>query len=40
VRLDTALELEAANKLYRRLGFGSIERYNDGPCTMFMEKQL
>jgi putative acetyltransferase len=40
VRLDTAPELQAANKLYRRLGFYPIERYNDGPGTVFMEKQL
>jgi putative acetyltransferase len=40
VRLDTAPELESATKLYQRLGFGPRERYNDGPCTMFMEKQL
>lgn len=40
VRLDTSPELDAANKLYRRLGFQPVERYNDGPCTIFMEKQL
>ena len=40
VRLDTSPELHAANRLYRRLGFQPIERYNDGPCTIFMEKQL
>jgi len=40
VRLDTAPELEAANRLYGRLGFQPIGRYNDGPCTIFMEKEL
>ncbi len=40
VRLDTSPVLESANKLYRRLGFHPIERYNDGPGTVFMEKQL
>lgn len=40
VRLDTAPELAAANRLYQRLGFYSIERYNDGPCAIFMEKCL
>ena len=40
VHLETAPELEAANKLYRRLGFQTIDRYNDGPCTIFMERQL
>jgi putative acetyltransferase len=40
VRLDTAPELERAIKLYQSLGFSSIERYNDGPCTLFMEKLL
>jgi len=40
VRLDTSPLLEAANKLYRRLGFYPIERYNDGPGTVFMERSL
>lgn len=40
IRLDTAPELEAANRMYRRLGFHPIERYNDGPATVFMEKEL
>lgn len=40
VRLDTAPELDAANRLYRRLGFQPIERYNDGPCSTFMEREL
>jgi putative acetyltransferase len=40
MRLDTIPQLEAANKLYRRLGFYPIERYNDGPGTVFMEKEL
>lgn len=39
-RLDTVPLLEAANKLYLRLGFYRIERYNDGPGTVFMEKRL
>lgn len=40
VRLDTTEVLERANRLYRRLGFYPIERYNDGHGTIFMEKQL
>jgi putative acetyltransferase len=40
VRLDTIPELAAANRLYHRLGFYAIERYNDGPGTVFMEKTL
>jgi putative acetyltransferase len=40
VRLDTAPVLAAANRLYQRLGFYPIERYNDGPGTIFMEKRL
>ena len=40
VRLDTTPELAAANRLYRRLGFYPIERYNDGPGAIFMEKCL
>lgn len=42
VRLDTTDEQKQAQalKLYQRLGFYFIERYNDGPCTMFMEKML
>lgn len=41
-RLDLAndeRQLQAL-KLYRKLGFYSIERYNDSPCTVFMEKVL
>lgn len=42
VRLDTLDEQKQAPalKLYRRLGFYAIARYNDGPCTVFMEKVL
>jgi putative acetyltransferase len=40
VRLDTSPLLAAANRLYARLGFQAIERYNCGPCTVFMEKRL
>jgi putative acetyltransferase len=40
VRLDTASELKAANRLYQRLGFRPIERYNDGPADIFMEMSL
>ena len=40
VRLDTSPQLAAATRLYERLGFEPIERYNDGPCTRFMEKRL
>ncbi|BAZ68467.1 MAG: GNAT family N-acetyltransferase [Pelatocladus maniniholoensis HA4357-MV3] len=42
VRLDLANEERQpqALKLYRKLGFYSIERYNDSSCTVFMEKVL
>jgi len=42
VRLDItdAQKQAQAIKLYQRLGFYFIERYNDGPCTVFMEKVL
>ena len=42
VRLDTGNEEKQAQaiKLYKRLGFYFISRYNDGPCTVFMEKML
>ncbi len=40
VWLDTSPLLEAANRLYQRLGFYPIERYNDGPGTIFMETCL
>jgi len=40
IRLDTAAELKAANKLYQRLGFYFIERYHEGHGTIFMEMVL
>ncbi|MBD1928069.1 GNAT family N-acetyltransferase [Trichocoleus sp. FACHB-90] len=42
VRLDTTDKEKQAQalKLYKRLGFYFIERYNDGFCTVFMEKML
>jgi putative acetyltransferase len=42
VRLDLANEerQSQALKFYRKLGFYPIERYNDGSCTVFMEKVL
>ncbi len=42
VRLDLAKEERQpqALKLYRKLGFYSIERYNESLCTVFMEKVL
>lgn len=40
VRLDTTPVLAVANRLYQRLGFYLIDRYNDGPGTIFMEKCL
>jgi putative acetyltransferase len=40
IRLDTSPLLLAANKLYQRLGFQPIDRYNAGPGTIFMEKNL
>jgi putative acetyltransferase len=39
-RLDSARHLHAAISLYRRLGFYEIDRYNDGPGEIFMEKPL
>ncbi len=42
LRLDTLLKMEAAQKLYERLGFRDIERYNDSAVeqSRFMEKDL
>ncbi len=42
VRLDllNPQKQTQALKLYERLGFYAIERYNDTPCTVFMEKVL
>ena len=42
VRLDLANEERQAQaiKFYRKLGFYPIERYNDSPCNIFMEKLL
>lgn len=42
VRLDTvdALKQAQALKLYKRLGFSVIERYNESFSTVFMEKVL
>ena len=42
VRLDTNNEHKQAQalKFYQRLGFYFIERYNDSPCSLFMEKIL
>lgn len=42
VRLDTVDEYKQAPaiKLYQRLGFYPIERYNDSACTVFLEKLL
>ncbi len=42
VRLDTIDEQKQAQalKLYQRLGFYFIDRYNTSPCTVFMEKML
>lgn len=42
VRLDLAnpeRQLQAM-RFYRKLGFYPIERYNDSPCKIFMEKTL
>ena len=40
VRLDVVREQKQARAIafYKNLGFYQIERYNDGPCTIFMEK--
>jgi putative acetyltransferase len=42
VRLDLANEQRQfqAIHFYKKLGFYVIERYNDSPCTVFMEKVL
>lgn len=42
VRLDTLDEQKQvpALKLYKRLGFYAIERYNNSFCTVFMEKMF
>jgi putative acetyltransferase len=42
VRLDlaNAERQRQALKFYEKLGFYSIERYNDSPCEIFMEKYL
>lgn len=40
VRLDTAPQMAQAVRLYESLGFYYIDRYNDGPATLFMEKVL
>ena len=40
VRLDSDPRLTAARRLYERLGFRPIERYNDGPGVVFMEREL
>ncbi len=42
VRLDLANEERQSQALtfYKKLGFYPIERYNDGSCTVFMEKVL
>ncbi|MBD2743905.1 GNAT family N-acetyltransferase [Coleofasciculus sp. FACHB-1120] len=42
VRLDTIDEQKQAQalELYQRLGFYFIDRYNEGHCTVFMEKML
>ncbi|MBM4256666.1 MAG: GNAT family N-acetyltransferase [Deltaproteobacteria bacterium] len=42
IRLDVydAEKQARAIKLYRQAGFSFIERYNDGICTVFMEKVL
>ncbi|MBE9053794.1 GNAT family N-acetyltransferase [Nostocales cyanobacterium LEGE 11386] len=42
VRLDLAHNERQAQalKFYTRLGFYPIERYNDSPCQVFMEKLL
>jgi putative acetyltransferase len=42
VRLNTVDKLKQAQalKLYKRLGFSLIERYNDSSSTVFMEKLL
>lgn len=40
VRLDTDQKQQQAIRLYRRLGFLPIPRYNDSVCDYFMELQL
>ncbi|MGL4882858.1 MAG: GNAT family N-acetyltransferase, partial [Waterburya sp.] len=42
VRLDIANEQRQLQAIhfYQKLGFYPIERYNNSPCTVFMEKVL
>ena len=42
VRLDLANQQRQlrAMRFYQKQGFYSIKRYNDSPCTVFMEKLL
>ena len=42
MRLDTLPHMEAAIRLYRRMGFREIERYNDNPepAALFFEREL
>jgi putative acetyltransferase len=42
MRLDLANEQKQSQAItfYKRLGFYTIERYNEGLCEIFMEKQL
>jgi putative acetyltransferase len=40
VRLDTARNQPQALRLYQRLGFHEIPRYNDSSCDVFMELDL
>jgi putative acetyltransferase len=42
IRLDLANEKRQSKalKFYQKLGFYPIERYNDSPCQVFMERLL
>lgn len=42
IRLDVfnAQKQTAAIKLYQKLGFYPLEKYNSSPCTLFMEKVI
>ncbi|MFN7138320.1 MAG: GNAT family N-acetyltransferase [Limisphaerales bacterium] len=40
ILLDTDPRQLAAQRLYQKLGFKRIDRYNDGPCSIFLEKVL
>jgi putative acetyltransferase len=40
MRLDTSARCDAALRLFRKLSFHEIDRYNEGPNDVFMERVL